>query len=230
MATPAGDIPRTKEYDSHPQPCVAEDQPNHSTSHTNANKDFTALGDNRIDNQCNSHDIPHSPNPLLNICLFQQGADAMRQYGLRSLTMMTALLLTFAARPPAAEAAHQIALGRGGTLQGQLLGPRGSPLAGSLVTVRQGKHRVIRTVTNSQGHFTAQGLRGGTTHVSSSHGSSSFVSWAPGTAPPVAQSGTVVFPPPNHGGRGFEQRVLNSLNNFDDHISLSPPKPPASEM
>jgi hypothetical protein len=34
--------------------------------------------------------------------------------------------------------------------------------------------------------------------------------------------------PGNHGGRGFEQRVLHAVRNFDGHISLDRPCRPAS--
>ena len=34
--------------------------------------------------------------------------------------------------------------------------------------------------------------------------------------------------PSNRGGRGFEQRVLHSMRNFDGHVSCDPPMRPHS--
>jgi len=135
----------------------------------------------------------------------------------------------FAAISAEANAAGHVSLGRKGTFSGQILGTGGKPLASSLVTIRQGNNRVVRTFTNSQGRFTASGLRPGKISVSSAGGSNSVVGWSPGTAPPVAQAAPVFSPSTsNRGGSGFERRVERSGRNFDDHISLNPPKPPAS--
>jgi hypothetical protein len=56
-------------------------------------------------------------------------------------------------------------------------------------------------------------------------------SQSPETPPQAARQGEFVYPrgeTGNRGGRGFEQRVLKSVHNFDFHISLDPPRRPMS--
>ena len=53
----------------------------------------------------------------------------------------------------------------------------------------------------------------------------------PGASKAIANrvaKGPATPPPSNRGGRGFDQRVLNAVRNFDGHVSLDPPLRPLS--
>ena len=91
-----------------------------------------------------------------------------------------------AATPVAAgaEAVSDVALAPGGHLVGQVVDTAG---------VAQAGREVLRTATNESGTFVAQGLRGGQYEIVTPQGSSVVRAWAPNTAPPSAQAGTLVI-------------------------------------
>ena len=85
-----------------------------------------------------------------------------------------------------------VALGSGGTLQGQLVNVSGVPKANAKVTVRLGETVVAVTKTDERGYFTVQGLRGGVYEINTQGTSSLYRLWAANTAPPTAQGGAML--------------------------------------
>ncbi len=119
--------------------------------------------------------------------------------------------------PQAAFAANDVALRTGGVLVGQVVNAQGVPQADQAVSIRQGEQEVVRTTTDSNGVFAAQGLRGGQYSVATAEGQEAYRLWAPNTAPPAAQEAALVvtgsdivrgqYGPP--GGQGFGGATLN---------------------
>jgi hypothetical protein len=97
---------------------------------------------------------------------------------------------TFAASPIAP--ANDVALRSGGLLVGQVVDPQGAAKAGALVSIRQGEHEVVRTTTDTNGVFAAQGLRGGEYQLVTEEGSCECRFWAADTAPPNARPAALV--------------------------------------
>jgi hypothetical protein len=95
--------------------------------------------------------------------------------------------------PPTAVAAdagiHQsdVALRHGGVLVGQVVDQQGAAKAGALVSVQYANHEVVRTTSDANGVFAAQGLRGGQYQLVTEDGISVCRLWAPDTAPPAAR-------------------------------------------
>lgn len=90
------------------------------------------------------------------------------------------------AGPPVASS-PDVALRSGGMLVGQVVDTQGVAKANALVSVRQGEHEVVRTRTDENGVFAAQGLRGGTYQLLTQDGSCACRLWAADTAPPAAR-------------------------------------------
>ena len=80
-----------------------------------------------------------------------------------------------------------VALTGDGTVTGMVVDDRGVGLDGAVVSIRQGKSEVARTVTDKEGTFVAKNLRGGVYHIVGGRGSGLFRLWAPTTAPPAAR-------------------------------------------
>ena len=95
-----------------------------------------------------------------------------------------------AAAPP--NGAKDVALAPGGVLVGQVVDQQGAVRAGSTVRIQQGDQEIVRTQTDKNGVFAAQGLRGGQYLIVSDDGQSICRLWAPNTAPPAASDGVVV--------------------------------------
>ena len=93
-----------------------------------------------------------------------------------------------------------IALSDGGTLQGQVLDNQNSGLPGVPVTVRSQDRDVAQLVTDANGQFIVQDLRGGVYHVATVQKNETFRLWAPRTAPPAAKSRAIVYVQNNGGG------------------------------
>lgn len=100
--------------------------------------------------------------------------------------------------PPTAlavEPAHgtaDVALRPGGMLVGQVVNPQGVAQANKPVTILYGEREVVRTTTDHNGVFAAQGLRGGQYQVATDGGQGVYRFWATETAPPAA-SDTIVL-------------------------------------
>jgi hypothetical protein len=88
--------------------------------------------------------------------------------------------------------ARDVALRPGGLLVGQVVDAQGVAQAATAVSVQQGTQEVVRTTTDQDGIFAAQGLRGGQYQIVTTSGQSFCRLWAPNTAPPSAQDAVVV--------------------------------------
>lgn len=94
-----------------------------------------------------------------------------------------------------------IALGEGGLFAGRAVDNHGVPVEGAVVVIRSEAEEVARTITDKDGVYTVDNMRGGFYLVSAGQGAGMFRLWAPGTAPPAAlNSATVVSK--NHAVRG----------------------------
>lgn len=115
----------------------------------------------------------------------------------------------FAQAPVAMPAVADIALADGGLFTGKVVNAQGAPLAKAAVSLQQAGHEVASTVTNEEGVFAVQGLRGGLYQVVSERGVVAYRLWEANTAPPAAnQSALIVtgdsvvngqYGPPQHG-------------------------------
>lgn len=82
---------------------------------------------------------------------------------------------------------RDVALSRGGILQGQLTSRSGQPLAGQTITVaRADGSAATKTRSDRDGHFHMAGLRGGVYQVSSPQATGVYRLWTNGTSPPAA--------------------------------------------
>jgi hypothetical protein len=100
--------------------------------------------------------------------------------------------------PPAVQANQpgfgptDVALRPGGILVGQVVDQQGIAKAGTEVSIRFAEHEVVRTTTDLNGVFAAQGLRGGQYQLLTEDGVSVCRLWAPDTAPPAARPAALV--------------------------------------
>ena len=85
-----------------------------------------------------------------------------------------------------------VALGRGGSLQGQIVDAQGAAIPGITVTIFNRKQELARTVTNQEGNFAFTGLRGGLYMVSAQGQDTVKRLWSESTAPPTARSGILL--------------------------------------
>jgi hypothetical protein len=85
-----------------------------------------------------------------------------------------------------------VALTAGGTLTGKVLDVQGIAVEGAVVSIRRGRGEVARTVTNKNGTFVVQNLRGGLYQVVAGRSQGLFRFWAPNTAPPSARSQALI--------------------------------------
>jgi len=90
------------------------------------------------------------------------------------------------------QAVVDVALGPGGTLIGQVVDDQGIGIDGAAVSIRQGDQEAARVVTNKNGWYQADNLRGGFYQVVGGQGAGLFRLWAANTAPPSAQTGALV--------------------------------------
>jgi hypothetical protein len=88
--------------------------------------------------------------------------------------------------------AQDVALREGGLLVGQVLNREGLAQANVPVVVHMGEHEIVRSTTDQNGVFVAQGLRGGQYTIASEQGYRVCRLWAPGTAPPSAEVNAVI--------------------------------------
>ena len=99
--------------------------------------------------------------------------------------------VAFAAEP--APAILDVALADGGVLHGQVINAQGAGAAGMPVYIRTQDRDVAAATTAADGGFAVQGLKGGVYQVSTLQGHGIYRLWSPGTAPPVAQNGAVLY-------------------------------------
>ncbi len=85
-----------------------------------------------------------------------------------------------------------VELSRGGELLGQLVDRQGTAMAKQSVTVSSGDRRIAVARTDSSGHFTVVGLRGGVYQVTAADSQTTFRLWAPGSAPPLSKAGILL--------------------------------------
>lgn len=115
--------------------------------------------------------------------------------GLSCLGMALPQTNLMAAGPkPAAtqQSVQDVALAPGGTFYGHVVDEQGNALEGAVVRVTQGKRKVAETVTDKTGLFVAKNLRGGVYRVVAGQADNTYRFWAPETAPPSAQTKTVM--------------------------------------
>lgn len=106
-----------------------------------------------------------------------------------------------------------VALSDAGTLEGQVVNLQNTGLPGVPITLRSQDRDVARTVTNANGQFVVQDLRGGVYQVAALQGNGTFRLWAPRTAPPAATNRAIVFVQngPSMGGMGLKGILGNPL-------------------
>jgi hypothetical protein len=85
-----------------------------------------------------------------------------------------------------------VALRPGGVLVGQVVDQQGAAKPGTAVSVQYSDYEVVRTTTDANGVFAAQGLRGGQYQLVTEDGISVCRLWAPDTAPPAARPAALV--------------------------------------
>jgi hypothetical protein len=91
-----------------------------------------------------------------------------------------------------ANGAKDVALRPGGVLVGQVIDQQGVARPGSVVSIQHDEQEVVRTTTDANGIFAAQGLRGGQYQIVTHDGQSFCRLWAADTAPPAASDAAVV--------------------------------------
>ena len=98
---------------------------------------------------------------------------------------------------PAVPQSNDVALRSGGLVVGQVVNHLGAAQANKIVSIQQGELEVVRTTTDQNGIFAAQGMRGGQYLIVTEQGQSLYRFWAPDTAPPSAQQAAVVVNSPD---------------------------------
>jgi hypothetical protein len=81
-----------------------------------------------------------------------------------------------------------IALGKGGTLTGQVVDGQGRALDGAAVTISKDGKELARTVTSKEGNFSVTGLRGGTYELAAGQTKGLYRCWSEKVAPPAAKA------------------------------------------
>jgi hypothetical protein len=89
---------------------------------------------------------------------------------------------------------QDVALARGGLLNGQVVDAKGAAMKAVPVSVWFENQQVAATVTNENGQFSVNGLRGGVHQVTAAQGSGVYRLWTAEAAPPTAKAGNVVVP------------------------------------
>jgi hypothetical protein len=103
-----------------------------------------------------------------------------------------------------------VALGKGGSLSGQLVDAQGKPLARQAVLVARSGKIVARATTSQDGRFQAAGLAGGVYQVAAGNSAASYRLWADRTAPPTAQPSVLLVSGPIVRGQRALSEVLTS--------------------
>lgn len=112
---------------------------------------------------------------------------------LATFSMVVPLQPIYASAPaPVATAARDVALAKGGVLNGQILTEAGTAAANEVVSLMVEGKEVARTTTNTRGQFRFANLRGGQVVIATRHGSQPLRAWQANTAPPVATEGVLL--------------------------------------
>jgi hypothetical protein len=85
-----------------------------------------------------------------------------------------------------------LALKAGGTVSGRVVNAEGVALDGAAVTVLYQGKEIAKTVSDQDGNFAVQNLRGGNHVVIAGEGAGLYRFWAPETAPPAAKEQAVI--------------------------------------
>jgi hypothetical protein len=101
--------------------------------------------------------------------------------------------VAFAVEPTPMPVVTDVALQDGGTLSGQVIDLQGAGVAGIPVSVQAQNHEIASATTAKEGHFNVPGLKGGVYHVAAAEGHGVYRLWTPGTAPPAARNGVIVY-------------------------------------
>ena len=132
-----------------------------------------------------------------------------------ALSCLPACCLAADAAQPAVPAqavpeVHDVALARGGLLNGQVVDSQGAAMKAVPVSVWFENHQVATTVSDENGQFSVSGLRGGVHQVSAGQGSGVYRLWTAEAAPPTAKPGKVVVPGENivRGQNGYPVRSI----------------------
>ncbi|MEX0612738.1 MAG: hypothetical protein WD738_12600 [Pirellulales bacterium] len=94
-------------------------------------------------------------------------------------------------------AIHDVALGPGGLLVGQIVDESMQPMREAAVAIQVDGQTTAATTTDANGVFAVSGLRGGLHQIATGDAIENCRLWAPGTAPPRAESSLRFIP-----GRG----------------------------
>lgn len=103
--------------------------------------------------------------------------------------------VAFAAQPT--PPSQDVALRPGGLVIGQVMTPQGVAQPATIVSIQHDQYEVVRTTTDENGMFAAQGLRGGTYQIVTEQSQGVYRLWAPETAPPAAHEAAVVVTNPD---------------------------------
>lgn len=112
------------------------------------------------------------------------------------LTCLPACCLAAESAQPAQPAPEvlDVALARGGLLQGQVIDAEGAAMKAVPVSVWFENQQVATAVSDDNGQFSVSGLRGGVHQVAAGQGAGVYRLWTAEAAPPTAKPGTVSVP------------------------------------
>jgi len=114
------------------------------------------------------------------------------QTALAAVACVAMVLPPNALAAPPGERSADVALRAGGMLVGQVVDQQGIAQPNHVVSIRFGEQEVVRTTTDHNGVFAAQGLRGGQYELVTDDGLGVYRLWAEETAPPAASDSVVL--------------------------------------
>ena len=88
-----------------------------------------------------------------------------------------------------------IALSKNGTLDGAVVASDGTPLDGTLVSLRSGETVIATTTTDDEGRYSLTGVTGGVYQLSAGANQAAVRAWAADTAPPTALQNAIMVAP-----------------------------------